>query len=406
MRLSDQKSSNTILNILYTSTSYPPAIGGAQLHTHQIARELAQHDSVRAIAQWTEHRTDWLLGTTLNAPRQTQQYVLDGVPVETITLSSAERARLAPYVLGYYIWKRVAIDHISDVLVPKLEAAAGPVDLIHNARVGRESFSYASLKLARRKDVPFVFVPYHHPRWVGWNYREYIALYREADRVITLTNVEKETLMRLSVREERIAVTGIGPIVDTRATDEAVRRAHSMGDAPLVLFLGQKYPYKGVAALLSAAPLVWSRFPETRFAFVGPDTRFSERLLADNHDPRILNIPGLGREEKSQWLAACAVMCMPSAQESFGIVYVEAWMMGKPVIGGDIPPLREVIAEGEDGYLVPQEATLIAERICHLLDHPTLAAQMGERGRQKVLERYTWDKLAQKTRSIYESALA
>lgn len=393
------------MNILFTLTSYPPAIGGAQLHTHEIVRRLAQRDEVRVVNQWSEHRTDWLLGTTLNAPRVAKPYELNGVPVQPITLSIRERLALLPYVLGYYAIKPLAIDRIADVLAPKIAARATAVDVVHNARVGREGLSYASLRVARQRDVPFVFVPYHHPRWVGWNYRAFLALYREADAVIALTEAERRTLVTLEVCEERIFVTGIGPIVAPTADGGRARYAFGLGHDPVVLFLGQMYAYKGLDALLRATELVWQRHPDTRFVFVGPRTAFSRRRFAGLDDPRIVELGKVSLQEKSDLLATCTLLCVPSTQESFGGVYTEGWVMGKPVIGGDIPAIRDVIDEGEDGFLVPQEAAVIAERLLYLLDHPTEAAAMGERGRQKVLARYTWDRLAEKTRRVYEAVM-
>ncbi|MGB9594200.1 MAG: glycosyltransferase, partial [Anaerolineae bacterium] len=109
--------------------------------------------------------------------------------------------------------------------------------------------------------------------------------------------------------------------------------------------------------------------------------------------------------EKTSALAACDVFCMPSSQESFGGVFVEAWTMGKPVIGGDIPAVREVIADGVDGFLVPPDPATIADRILALLADPAMARRMGEAGRQKALACFTWDKLAAKTLAVYEGLL-
>jgi len=96
---------------------------------------------------------------------------------------------------------------------------------------------------------------------------------------------------------------------------------------------------------------------------------------------------------------------MPSSQESFGGVFVEAWMMGKPVIGGNIAAVREVIADGVDGFVVPPDPALIADRILALVADPAMAQRMGEAGRQKALAHFTWDKLAAKTLAVYESLL-
>lgn len=393
------------MKILYTITAYPPAIGGAQLHTHKIAQTLAPNNSVCVITHWTENRTDWLLGTTLKAPVKVKDYEIDGVEVKQITLTQAERQAVISYVLGYYGFKTIAIDKISNVLAPKIERYADHPDIIQNVRMGREGLSYASWKVAQKLKVPFVFVPLHHPRWVGWNYREYIKLYCQADGVIALTNVEKQTLIQLGVKEEKIFVTGIGPLLAEKADADRFRKKHSLAQHPFVLFLGQQYPYKGVASLLKSAATVWQKHPDLRFVFIGPRTDFSKKLFAQVTDSRILELGRVSLEEKTDALAACNILCVPSMQESFGGVYTEGWMMKKPVIGGDIPAVREVIDEGVNGFLVTQDAPQIAEKIIELMNNPLRGQKMGEAGYQKVQEKYTWEKLAEKMQLAYHKVL-
>lgn len=392
------------MNLLYTITAYPPSVGGAQIHLHELARRLAQRHCVEVAAHWAETRTDWLLGTTLRVPRTAAISPLDGVPVHLLRLTASERLGIMPYTLSYYLAKGLAIDRISDLLLRHLQPLAQGVELIHNSRVGREGLSFASLKLARRLGIPFVLTPNHHPRWVGWNYRHYIELYREADGVIALTQAEKGALVRLGVSAERISVTGVGPILADSFDAQSFRRSHGL-EGPMVLFLGQKYRYKGCAALLQAAPLVWHRFPEASFVFIGPRTPYSDSLFRRYHDPRVLELGTVDLSVKTSALAACEMLCLPSTQESFGGVLTEAWALGKPVIGGDAPAVREIICEGVDGYVVEQKPEAIAERIVYLLDHPAVAGSMGAQGKQKAMARYTWEHLARATESVYRAVL-
>ena len=88
------------------------------------------------------------------------------------------------------------------------------------------------------------------------------------------------------------------------------------------------------------------------------------------------------------------------------MVFLEAWSFAKPVIGGDIPVLREMINHGWDGYLVKQEPSQIAQRLVDLLSSKNLCQTMGHRGRQKVVEKYSWDVLAEKTEAAYQYALS
>lgn len=399
---------NSTWKILCTITAYPPSVGGAQLHTHKILSLLNQnhHHQISVITHWTENRTDWLFGTTLNAPNVVKNYHLDGISVKQITLNPSERLALIPCVLGYYALKKIAVDRISDRLLPKLEASApADLDLIHNIRMGREGLSYASWKLARKLDIPFIFTPLHHPRWVGWNYREYINLYQQADAVIALTNVEKQILIELGVKPEKIFITGIGPLIADTAEPERFRQQYSLGCDPIILFLGQQYPYKGFKSVWEAAPQVWKQFPDTRFIFIGPRTKYSKKFFTQIKDERVLELGEVSLAEKTNALAACDILCVPSMQESFGGVYTEAWMMKKPVIGGKISSIQEVIDEGINGFLVGQNPGEIAEKICYLLGNSSLRAKMGHAGYQKVVQYYTWEQITAKILAAYRQVL-
>jgi len=379
-------------------------MGGAQLYAHMLARQMLVRHNVQIVSQWDSNRTDWLLGTTLQAPGQDHDYVIDGISVHRLGLSWWEKCRIAPYVPIYYPLMGMALPSIAACLERHLYPYATQADLVHNVRIGREGLSYASLHVARRCDIPFVLTPVHHPRWGGWWHRYYHHLYRQADAVIALTEAERLTLIELGVDERRVFVTGMGPVLAEAGDGARFRAQYGLGTYPLVLFVGQKYAYKGVAALLAAARIVWQRFPETRFAFIGPRTSYSRRLFASVHDPRILELDAVSLQEKTDAFAACDVFCLPSSQESFGGVFTEAWSFGKPVIGCNIPPVAEVITDGVDGYLVSQEAEQIAERICHLLLHPARAQAMGAAGQRKVKTRYTWQQIAERTEQAYQRA--
>ena len=393
------------MKLLYTLTAYPPAIGGAQLHQHLLAQQLHQKHPIQVITHWKQNRTDWLLGTTLKAPQKTQNYTMDHIPVHQIGISLQDKLKLLPYLPIYYPLMSLALPKIADTLESYLTNYAQDKDLIHNVRIGREGLSYASYNLAKKLDIPFVFTPVHHPRWVGWRYREYIKLYQLADAVITLTNSEKQILIQLGVKEDKIHTTGVGPILAANADPEDFKQRYQINE-PMVLFLGQHYPYKGYQQLLQAASQIWQKIPETKFVFVGPSVGNSEQIYARYQDARIIRLGSVDLQTKTNALAACTLLCVPSTQESFGGVYTEAWSFAKPVIGCDIPAVAEVISQGVDGFLVPQESQSIAEIICQVLLDNNLAASLGIAGQRKVEEKFTWQRLAEKTEQIYRDLLA
>jgi glycosyltransferase involved in cell wall biosynthesis len=393
------------MEILYTITSYLPAIGGAQIHTHELVKRLSKGNTINIACLWDSNRTDWLLGTTLFAHSKTYDYSFDEVNVHRIGLSKEEKYSIAPFVGFYYLFMGISLSVIAKVFEQHLEAYVSKVDIIHNVRIGREPFSFASYSLAKKNDIPFVLTPLHHPRWSGWLHRYYLDLYRKADAVIALTESEKLTLIDLGVDESRIHVTGIGPVLADSWDAKGFRNKFSLGKDPFILFLGQKYAYKGVEVLLQASFQVWKKFPEVRFIFIGPRTNYSSKLFTTITDSRILELDKVNLQTKTDALAACTILCVPSSQESFGGVYTEAWSFEKPVIGLNIPAVSEVIDHGVNGLLVNRQPEEVADAILEILSDQKLAQSMGAAGLQKVKDRYSWDQLAVKTNQIYQCVL-
>jgi glycosyltransferase involved in cell wall biosynthesis len=166
-----------------------------------------------------------------------------------------------------------------------------------------------------------------------------------------------------------------------------------------VLFLGQLHEYKGFRVVLEAARLL----PDVRFVLAGPDVRHHARAISG---PNVTYLPSVEDNLRDSLLTACTVLCVPSSRESFGLVLVEAWNAGKPVIGGPAAATRELITDGVDGWSVPQDASVVADRLRRLLDDPALAQRMGASGKQNVNARFAWPTIANAHLEIYSRLLA
>jgi glycosyltransferase involved in cell wall biosynthesis len=400
------KAKGTVLDILYVSTLYPPSIGGAQIQLHCLAKAMKQTGhGAHVITLAGNNRQDWLRMSTV-FPEPTKKYQYEGVDVTQLGFPLRTRVRMLPWAVCYYALIRVASARIASYTYPNIEAAANAPSLVHVTRIGREFIAQAALDLARKRGVPYVLTPNHHPRWRGRLYVEYDKLYRGADAVLVYTDTEKETLIKeKGVSEERVHVTGVGPVLSDRHSPDAFRAKHRLEAQPFVLFLGQQHKYKGIEAILKAAPLVWRRHPDVKFLFIGPHTKDSSPLFRSIHDPRIINLGVVDDETKTSALAACTLLCLPSIQESFGGVYAEAWCFRKAVIGGRIPPIASVIDDGVNGLLTSQDPNELAEKMSFLLSNPAKCEAMGNAGWNKVQEKYTWERLARKTLDVYEQLL-
>jgi glycosyltransferase involved in cell wall biosynthesis len=297
------------MKILYACTLYPPAIGGAQIHLHCLASRMqARNHDVRVLCQASRNRQDWLRLATV-APEPRREYQLDGVAVTQLGFSTWTRMRMFPWATSYYPLMEPAVRRISRLLGDQIPWPIDDVSLVHASRVGREFLARAALDFARKRQIPFVLTPNHHPRWDGYLYREYDKIYREADAVIALTDAEKELLIRQKrVRADRIHVTGIGPMLSDQYSAEKFRDSYGIHDR-FVLFLGQQLQYKGIGALVAAAPRVWRSHPNVRFVFIGPPSDYSAKLFSRMNDHRLINLGGVDIETKTSALAACEFLC-------------------------------------------------------------------------------------------------
>ena len=390
--------------VLMTTTAYPPSIGGVQGYLFDLCTRL-EHFEADVVSLWLEHRTDWLLGTTLRLAEPRDQS--EG-GVRRLGWPAAVRARMAPWVAGYYGMVPFAARRIAALMEPAVDRMVGPEHVvIHGHRIGREFLAMASLAVARRRRLPFVLTPYHHPRWHGYRYSAWTDVYREADAVMTLTSAEAKELERLGVDRARLHVIGGGG--DDPMPSDAQRFQREIGSPrrPMVLFLGQLYEYKGAGVLLRAAESLVARGVSLELVYIGPQTDYSRRLFAGRTHPWVHVIGAVDNQTKWDAIDAATVVCMPSSQESFGRVYIEAWAKAKPVIAGRIPPVMDVVTDGETGLLVdPHSVEQIAVALDRVLNDRALAARLGESGSAEREKRFTWKQVVARVEAVYESLLA
>lgn len=116
-----------------------------------------------------------------------------------------------------------------------------------------------------------------------------------------------------------------------------------------------------------------------------------------------LNFPA---EKKAIIFNSLDLFVLPSNNESFGIVFLEAWSCRKPVIGAAIGAVRDVISENEDGLIIEinSEVSLV-DKVSTLIENLALRHTMGEKGFAKVKENYTWDIITSRLRECYQRSL-
>ena len=212
---------------------------------------------------------------------------------------------------------------------------------------------------------------------------------RGADIVIVPSQYSKEMAMELyGLPEPRVVVLYNGIDIDDWPLQPEPSDEH-----PTVLCVAKMYPRKGINDLIKAWPKVHSAIPAARLRIVGDGQEEQRHIaLAGSlfSDPSPITFLGAMRPpEVRQEYGRCHVFCLPSRQEAFGIVYVEAMASGRPAIGTTSSAIPEVIGDG--GLTVPpRDPDALADALVDLLRDPELRSQYAARGR-RIAEGLTWD---------------
>jgi len=187
-------------------------------------------------------------------------------------------------------------------------------------------------------------------------------------------------------------------------------------DADVLLFVGRIQPLKAPDVLLRAAEALLRRDPSRRSRLVvavvgGPSGSGLEHptALADLAQSLgvadvVRFVPPVGREELVDWYAAATLVCVPSYNESFGLVAVEAQAVGTPVVAAAVGGLTTAVADGRSGVLVaghqPEDYARVFEKV---IDAPDLRAALSVGAVAQAAD-FSWERTADATLDVYRRA--
>jgi glycosyltransferase involved in cell wall biosynthesis len=248
-----------------------------------------------------------------------------------------------------------------------------------------------------RAGVPVVLLPHFHLDDDFYHLRHYYHAFRGATAVLAFSLSQKTFFEGVGARAEVIGGGGVDPeeFGGREDSGDAFRRRLGVGNVPLILFVGRKAGSKRYDLVIEAVDFLNEQLA-CKLVMIGPDE--------DRRPISSPNVVYLGPQERAVVLdayGAADVFAMMSESESFGMVFLEAWMAGKPVIGNRAcSAVADLIADGQDGFLCG-DALECAEKIAALILDGGLARRLGERGHDKAMREYTWDAIGEKVAAIY-----
>ena len=248
--------------------------------------------------------------------------------------------------------------------------------------------------------------------WSGkWALPALNLAWRSPDSVIAISKAVKDWLVDdRGVTEGKVHLVYYGLDPETPFSGGQDARRQWGGDSDkLIGSVGRLEPRKGHQTLIEAMPLVLEREPNAHLLIAGHDPWAYGKVLQSLIDRLGLNerVELIGfQTDVGRFLGALDIFAFASVSEGFGQVLIEAMAASKPVVATDIPPINEIIEHEGSGLLVAPTKEAFADAIAGLLMQPAHAAQMGERGKAILQERFSAERMAEETVAVYEHALA
>lgn len=368
-------------SILLLTSSFPPVIGGISSMMYEIARSLPS-DAIQVVG--------------LPTPGWKKFDIQQNFPVHRLNVPeswnsfSHQFKFLAPFYLESLLLRR----HVRFIICDK----------------AHHTYMIPAWLMYLLRGIPYgVFI---HGRDVFYpQVRWYRGLFNHilysAHSVFANSHATAEVVRSLGIRPERIHI--IHPIINpseliTKYQPELLRNTFGLEGKKIILTVAHLRELKGIDTIISTMPKILSAIPEAHYLIVGEGPYEAElRAMVDQLELNN-NVTFIGSKphcEIADFFALCDVFAMVSRDtfergelasfgESFGIVYLEANYLGKPVVAGLTGGVPDAVLHGQTGLLVDSKNPLrVADAIIHLLRNPDLAKQLGENGKRRVLTEFT-----------------
>ena len=420
------------MRLLFVIPAYAPFIGGAQTFARAMIRRLVADGHQVTVLTTDARRADdfWRPPQIARLPGREE---VDGATVVRLPI---QYPGPAPYRFGLLRraghWlgrsglpstlQAPVLSHLARFMPPlidlqsTMERLVTGVDLVQAIDANWDGLFTMASQTAQKTGTPFVAVPLIHTGSaqirVHFTMPHQLLAYRQASAVIALSRAERDLLANCGMAQGRLHVLAMGVEAHSAGVHPQLSAAFCSWynlKQPFVAFLGAATYDKGAFTLARAILELQRRGSDCWLACAGPQQAqlqhfmdaqpAGERRLLQER-VRLLGI--VDEPAKGALLSASAVLALPSRVDSFGIVLLEAWLHGKPVVAAAEGGLAETVAAGETGLLVPfGDVTALATALERLLQDPGLAQRLGETGHDRVVSRYTWNHTYEALLDIY-----
>lgn len=303
-------------------------------------------------------------------------------------------------------------------MVHYLQTTDQHFDLVHTTNITLDFTIIPALRFAQRRGIPHLCTPFVHLGEPGnqrivryYSQRHHLQILRQSERVVAQTELERQFLAGWGVPPEKLRTVGcwVQPQALQGGDGDRFRQQHGL-EGSIVLSIGAAAYDKGTMHVIEAMQQLWRAGSKATLVLVCGTTlqqfeRYYEALPPEDRQ-RILLLRAAPHQTKLDALAAADVFALPSRTDSFGIVYLEAWMYNLPVIGALAGGVPAVIDHGQNGLLVRfGDLAALHSAIKQLLEDRGLAQRFGRNGGAKVLRELTFEHKYAQMLGMYEETL-
>jgi glycosyltransferase involved in cell wall biosynthesis len=396
------------LRIAHFIHRYPPALGGSESYFARLSRYLAGRGYRVTVFTTTALDLEAFrgpgrvvpAGTTTEGGVEVRRFPLLCLPAQRCLMKAASLLPLRRWQALTLPWNPLSL------AMWRAAREAEPFDVVH-ATAFPYGFPLAcARRLAQRLGVPLLLTPFLHlgdpddPRdhtRRTFTHPSLLDLARSADRLFVQTDGERQTFASLDVSRSQLILQGLGvdPADCTGGDRHAARAAWGVSREDVVVgHLANLSAEKGTLDLIQAAHRAWgSGVDRLALVLAGPETAAFRRNALDLADlKRARRLGELDDQQKRDFFAGIDVFCLPSRVDSFGLVLLEAWANGVPVVAYRAGGVPWVVRHEQDGLLVRcGDIDGLATALCRLADNPELRRRLGAAGWERTRTEFRWE---------------
>lgn len=232
---------------------------------------------------------------------------------------------------------------------------------------------------------------------------------KQAKKIVALTKAIRSHLLLFGASSDKINI--IPNAIDTNKfvpNNQNLLKDRWNLSSPIILYVGRFSEVKGIRILLKAFPAVLKALPEVKLVLVGGGPLETEITAVEKHlRGHIFCIPFVPNDIMPYIYPGCDVVVLPSLEERFGNVTLEAMASGKPVVGSGIGGMLDTISHEETGlHVQPGNSKQLSESIIRIMKNDSFRKELGQNARKKALKEYSSNVVVKRIEQLYLDALS